>query len=103
MTKVGLFGIGLNTYWDQFDGLLENIENYQQQIKTKIENFGVEVIDAGIVDNVEKARDAADLLKNSDIEIVFLYISTYALSSTVHHLNNFIKKRVITPTLKGKK
>jgi len=23
MTKVGLFGIGLDTYWDQFDGLLE--------------------------------------------------------------------------------
>lgn len=95
MTKVGLFGIGLNTYWDQFDGLLENIENYQQQIKTKIENFGVEVIDAGIVDNVEKARDAADLLKNSDIEIVFLYISTYALSSTVLPVVQKVKVPVV--------
>lgn len=33
MTKVGLFGIGHDTYWMQFDGLIESIRNYQQQIK----------------------------------------------------------------------
>lgn len=51
MTKVGLFGIGLDTYWAQFDGLLENLKTYQEQIKTRIANFGVEVADAGMVDN----------------------------------------------------
>ncbi len=81
--KVGLFGIGLDTYWDQFDGLLNNLSSYQNQIKAKIESFGVEVVDAGMVDNYEKSRIAADLLKKQDVEIVFLYISTYALSSTV--------------------
>jgi hypothetical protein len=25
-TKVGLFGIGLETYWAQFDGLLDNLK-----------------------------------------------------------------------------
>lgn len=83
MTKVGLFGIGLDTYWPQFEGLLDNLKGYQQQIKTRIESFGVEVVNAGMVDNPEKAREAAGLLKRSDVEIVFLYISTYALSSTV--------------------
>ena len=81
--KVGLFGIGLDTYWPQFDGLLDNLKGYQQQIKNEIKNFGVEVIDAGLVDNPEKAREAANFLQSEDIEIVFLYISTYALSSTV--------------------
>ena len=33
MTKVGLFGIGLDTYWAQFDGLLDNLKEYQKQIK----------------------------------------------------------------------
>ena len=33
MTKVGLFGIGLDTYWAQFDGLLDNLKTYQEQIK----------------------------------------------------------------------
>jgi L-arabinose isomerase len=82
-TKIGLFGIGLDTYWAQFDGLLDNLKKYQGQISGKIAGFGVEVIDAGMVDNPVKAREAADLLKAGDVELVFLYVSTYALSSTV--------------------
>jgi L-arabinose isomerase len=83
MTKVGLFGIGLDTYWAQFDGLLDNLKKYQEQIKIRIAGMGVEVADAGMVDNPVKAREAADFLKAQDVEIVFLYVSTYALSSTV--------------------
>ncbi|MDX9882647.1 MAG: L-fucose/L-arabinose isomerase family protein [Prolixibacteraceae bacterium] len=81
--RIGLFGIGLDTYWGQFGGLLENLEKYQRQIKEKIESFNVTVVDAGMVDNPQKAGKAADLLKAEDVEAVFLYISTYALSSTV--------------------
>ncbi len=81
--KVGLFGVGLDTYWGQFDGLLEKLQGYQEKIRKKIEGFGVEVVDAGMVDNPIKAREAGSLFKSSDVEIVFLYISTYALSSTV--------------------
>ena len=83
MIKIGLFGIGLDTYWPQFNGLLDNLKEYQKQIKSKIEGFGVEVVDAGMVDNPAKANEAAIFLKSKDVEIVFLYVSTYALSSTV--------------------
>lgn len=83
MTKVGLFGIGLDTYWDQFDGLLGKLQGYQAAINTRIGTFGVDVVDAGMVDNPVKAREAAELLRSQDVEIVFLYVSTYALSSTV--------------------
>ena len=82
-TKVGLFGIGLDTYWPQFDGLLDNLKTYQKQINNRIAKYGVEVIDAGMVDNPVRAREAADYLKSQDVEIVFLFVSTYALSSTV--------------------
>ena len=81
--KVGLFGIGLDTYWPQFAGLLEKLEGYQAGIHERLSGFGVEVVDAGMVDSVEKARAAAERFKTSDVEIIFLYISTYALSSTV--------------------
>ena len=83
MIKTGLFGIGLDTYWDQFDGLLERLNGYQKQIAAKMAAFGAEVIDAGLVDSPVKARDAGDFLKKNDVDIVFLYVSTYALSSTV--------------------
>lgn len=83
MAKIGLFGIGLDTYWDQFEGLLDRLKGYQKQIAGKMAEFGVEVVDAGLVDSPEKAREAGDYLKKNNVEIVFLYVSTYALSSTV--------------------
>ncbi len=95
MIKVGLFGIGLDTYWGQFAGLLDNLTGYQKQIKDKIAGYGVEVIDAGMVDNPEKAQSAAAFLKSRDVEIVFLYVSTYALSSTVLPVAQKIKVPVI--------
>ena len=94
-TKVGLFGIGLDTYWNQFEGLLENLNNYHFQIKEKIESFGVEVIDAGMVDNPEKAQKAAVFLKSQDVEILFLYVSTYALSSTVLPVTQKVKVPIV--------
>lgn len=95
MTKVGLFGIGLDTYWDQFDGLLERLKGYQKQIADKIEGFGAEVIDAGLVDSPVKAREAGDFLKQNDVDMVFLYVSTYALSSTVLPIAQKIKCPII--------
>ncbi|MCK9640290.1 MAG: L-fucose/L-arabinose isomerase family protein [Prolixibacteraceae bacterium] len=95
MTKVGLFGIGLDTYWGQFDGLLSNLIAYQEQIKNRIAGFGIEVADAGMVDNPAKAREAADFLKSQDVEIVFLFVSTYALSSTVLPVAQKLKVPVV--------
>ncbi|MCF7817173.1 MAG: L-fucose/L-arabinose isomerase family protein [Kiritimatiellales bacterium] len=81
--KIGLFSIGLDTYWAQFDGLLDNLNGYHAQIRDRIGAMDVEVVDAGMVDNVEKAAAAAALFKQEDVEVIFLFISTYALSSTV--------------------
>lgn len=83
MIKIGLFGIGLDTYWPQFKGLKERLEGYQSSIHQRLSRPGVAVVDAGLVDAVEKARGAADLFAREQVEIIFLYISTYALSSTV--------------------
>jgi L-arabinose isomerase len=80
---VGLFGVGLDTYWPQFDGLLDRLTGYQKEIARKMSSFDAKVIDAGMVDAPEKAHAAAALLKREDVEIVFLFISTYALSSTI--------------------
>ncbi len=83
MIKVGLLGIGLDTYWKQFDGLLDKLKSHQDLIRKRIESFGAEVIDEGMVDNPQKALAAGQDLKSKDVEIIFLFVSTYALSSTV--------------------
>jgi L-arabinose isomerase len=81
--KVGLFGVGLDTYWPQFDGLLDRLNGYRREIASKMSGFGAEVVDAGMVDAPEKAFEAAALLKRENVEVVFLFVSTYALSSTI--------------------
>ena len=82
--KVALIGVGLNTYWDQFEGLLDRLTKYQAFIKDKIEaNGNVTVIDAGLADDQEKAYKAADIIRMGDAELLFVFISTYALSSTI--------------------
>lgn len=83
MIKIGLFGIGLDTYWSQFEGLRENLKAYQAGIGEKMKALGAVVVDAGLVDNPLAAREAAACLHREDVEMVFLYVSTYALSSTV--------------------
>jgi L-arabinose isomerase len=82
-TRIGLFGIGLDTYWPQFEGLKNRLVGYQQQIAERLRECGVELIDAGLVDNPSKARDAASLFRREEADLIFLYVSTYALSSTV--------------------
>jgi hypothetical protein len=38
--KIGLFGIGLDTYWSQFDGLLDKLKSFQLRIKDRLEQSG---------------------------------------------------------------
>lgn len=81
--KAGLIGIGLDTYWGQFEGLLGHLNGYREEIGRRIEQMGVEVTDAGMVDNPVRAQEAAAIFSRNDVEIIFLVVSTYALSSTV--------------------
>jgi len=70
--RVGLFGIGLDTYWPQFDGLLDRLIDYQQQIRNRIDGFGVEVADAGMVDNPSKPREPARPFGNKTVQDKFM-------------------------------
>ena len=56
IVRVCLFGIGLDKYLSQLEGLLNNLKKYQEQIKNKIVGFVVYVADAGMVDNPNKVR-----------------------------------------------
>ena len=81
--RVGLFGIGLDTYWPQFAGLKERLEGYLSQVAGKLAKDGVEICNAGLVDSPERAVEAGSFFRRSEVDIVFLHVTTYALSSTV--------------------
>jgi L-arabinose isomerase len=81
--KIGLFGIGLDTYWPQFEGLKERLEGYLHVVEQKLSAIHPSIINAGLVDTVNKAFETGRLFKQEDVDIIFLYVTTYALSSTV--------------------
>ena len=43
--KVGLIGVGLNTYWNQFEGLLSRLTDYQRMIKERMSSLQATVIE----------------------------------------------------------
>ena len=78
-----MFGIGLATYWPQFEGLRERIEGYQARVEERVRELGGEVVSAGLVDTEQRARAAGDLFASSQVDLVLCHAVTYATSSTV--------------------
>ncbi len=81
--KIGLFGIGLDTYWPQFDGLKERLEGYLNVVEQKLVKIHPDIINAGLVDNIDKAFEVGQKFRTEAVDIIFLHVTTYALSSTV--------------------
>jgi L-arabinose isomerase len=81
--KIGLFGIGLETYWEQFEGLEERLCGYLAAVEQKLKAIHPGVINLGLVDSPEKAFAAGVEFRKQDVDLIFLYVTTYALSSTV--------------------
>src|SRR5438270_7681286 len=81
--RVGLFGIGLEAYWPQFPGLKDRLDSYTNQIATRLSRSSIEVVNLGLIDNPEAALLAGHRFRQTDVDLIFLYVSTYALSATV--------------------
>jgi L-arabinose isomerase len=81
--NVGLMGIGLDTYWDQFEGLKDRLLGYVSIVENKMKGYGARVINVGMVDNIDKSFEAANTLRSGCTDILIIYTTTYALSSTV--------------------
>ncbi|MGL5019286.1 MAG: arabinose isomerase [Luteolibacter sp.] len=81
--RVGLVGVGLDTYWPQFPELRGRLLAHQATIHARLDLCEVTVQDEGLVDTPDRARAAGDAFRAGGVELIFLFISTYALSSTV--------------------
>jgi L-arabinose isomerase len=81
--RVGLFGIGLDTYWPQFPGLEERLTGYVERVADRLRRPDLEVVNLGLIDTPEGAQDAGHRFRQADVDLIFLYVTTYALSSTV--------------------
>lgn len=80
--NVGVFGIGLAVYWQQFSGLRERLEGYQRKVEQRIGEWAT-VISGGLVDDAAVAHRTGDAFARAGVDLVFCYVGTYATSSQV--------------------
>ena len=81
--RIALCGIGLGTYWPQFPGLRARLESYVRQVSERLEHAGDVVENLGLVDSPQKGREAGHQCRRADVDLLVIYVTTYALSSTV--------------------
>jgi L-arabinose isomerase len=81
--KVGLIGLGLEAYWSQFEGLERRLIGYLSEVELKIDGPDRRIVNLGLVDTPEKGVDAGHACRQSDVDLLLIYVTTYALSSTV--------------------
>ena len=81
--RVGLCGIGLEAYWSQFEGLEDRLKSYVTRVVRQLSQPGVTVINLGLVDTPQRSSEAGHRCRREDIDVLFLYVTTYTLSNTV--------------------
>ena len=81
--RVGLCGIGLDAYWPQFQGLQARLEGYVRRVAERLERAGAAVENLGLVDTPQRGREAGHACRRADVDLLVIYVTTYALSTTV--------------------
>jgi L-arabinose isomerase len=81
--RVGLCGIGLDAYWPQFAGLQARLEGYVRRVGERLEKAGAAVEQLGMVDTPQRGREAGHACRRADVDLLVIYVTTYALSTTV--------------------
>lgn len=80
--RIGVFGVAYYKYWAQFEGLLEAMEEKQREFIAKLNKQEVEIVDFGLVDNVQRAYELVPELKAANLDLIFCDMVTYATSNT---------------------
>ena len=77
---VGIMICGHKEYWPQFPGMKEAMIEYSENFVKLVRASGVTVCDPIFVDTVEDAYHAGVSFKTRDIDLLFVYLTTYVAS-----------------------
>lgn len=94
-TRIGLVSGGLGAYWPQFPNLLPQLQDSARYVTERLGRIGAEVIDAGFVSDPRDSAVAAERLRQSDCDLIVMFLTTYLTTSMVLP----IAQRANTPVL----
>ena len=78
--KVGVMLCGHKEYWPQFPGMKEELIAQGMELVGWIKETGVDVAASPFVDTLEDAYKAGVEMKSKDIDLLFVYLTTYVAS-----------------------
>ena len=81
--RIGLYSVGLDTYWAQFEGLKERLIEYGNFICNKIQNMDADCYYYGMVDCAEEGKSAGKYFEENHVDIIFMHCATYITSTSV--------------------
>lgn len=79
--KIGIFAVAHAKYWEQFEGLLDQILIYHHDFCSMVLEKEIEVIDFGMIDSNERAFDVIGEMNAAGLDLLFCNMVTYATSS----------------------
>src|SRR5690625_1908672 len=101
--NIGVFGVGHYAYWPQFDGLLADMQQKLTAFVDKVEQYGVNVTNFGLIDDAKGAYGLVPKLKSAGLDLVFCDMLTYATSSTFGKIIRDIEVPVVLVALQPDK
>ena len=82
IAKVGIYGVGHDTYWEQFEGLLDELMGHLDTFEKQVQAHGVETVNFGMIDTAQSAYELLPKIKAANLDVIFCDMLTYATSST---------------------
>lgn len=83
LPHIGILGVGHHTYWEQFEGLLAEMQDKLSVFENLVGQHAVHIHNFGISDCSATAYELLPKLKGADLDLLFVDMLTYATSSTI--------------------
>lgn len=101
LPKIGIYSMGLQTYWNQFEGLKERLLEYGNFISNKINTLNADCYYYGMVDCPEEGKKAGEYFTANNVDIIFAHCATYVTSTSILPLHQICKAPVILLNLQA--
>ena len=88
--KIGIISLGHYIYFEQFEGLREELLKKSEELKGYLDTEKCQIVDAGYIDCVEQSFEAAKFLRREDPDLIFVILSTYVPSSVAAPLARYL-------------
>lgn len=93
--NIGLLGIGLAAYWPQFEGLQERLQGYLDDVEQQVRGEKRRITNYGLIDSPQLATRVGHLCRKDDVDVLLVYVTTYALSANLLPLIQHAKLPVL--------